>query len=63
MPVYGMDLDPFGLQKHTHPPSNRAGHKHASIGDLLGKVGSSLLTRVEGTAQRLGNKPAKHKTN
>ena len=60
MPVFGMDLDPFGLQKYTQPPpSNRAGHKHASIGDLLGKVGSSFLTRVE----RLGKKPVKHKTN
>tara|TARA_Y100001963_G_C6461775_1_gene300459 strand:+ start:165 stop:365 length:201 start_codon:yes stop_codon:yes gene_type:complete len=61
MPVYGMNLDPFGLQKYTqpHPRPSRVGHKHHSLGDVLGAVGSSLKDRVVHTAHRLGNKGSK----
>ena len=56
-----MNLDPFGLQKYTqpHPRAPRNGTKHHSLGDVLGKVGSSLRDRVVHTAHRLGKKGSK----
>ena len=56
--VFGFNLDPLGLtHHHSRPPRN--GTKHHTIGEALGKVGSTLRSNVIHNAQRLGKKGSK----
>ena len=58
--VFGFNLDPTGAAhalNRPHPPRN--GTKHHSIGDVLGKVGSTLRGNIIHNAQRLGKKGSK----